>query len=50
MTSTSVIVVGRHLPARMKNGTPSQRGESMWSRAAANVSTVESRATPSSWR
>ena len=29
MTSTSVAVSARHLPARMKNGTPSQRQESM---------------------
>jgi hypothetical protein len=28
LTSTSVVVVGKHLPARMKNGTPSQRHES----------------------
>src|SRR2546427_1926541 len=40
------VVAARHLPARMKNGTPSQRHESIWSRAAANVSTVESAATP----
>ena len=39
---------GRHLPARMKNGTPSQRHESMCSRTAAKVSTVESGATPGS--
>ena len=38
------------LPARIKKGTPSHRGESIESRAAANVSTTESRATPSSWR
>ncbi len=41
---------GRHLPARMKKGTPSQRQESMWSRTAAKVSTAESGATPSSSR
>jgi hypothetical protein len=49
-TSTSVAVVGRHLPARMRNGTPAQREQSMCTRTAAKVSTVESGATPfSSW-
>ena len=50
VTTTSVVVIGMHLPARMKNGTPAQRQLSMCSRRAANVSTVESGATPSSSR
>ena len=45
-TTTSVVVTGRHLPARMKNGTPSQRHESIVRRTAAKVSTCESGATP----
>jgi hypothetical protein len=47
-TITSVVVTGRRLPARMKNGTPSQRQESISRRSAAKVSTGESGATPGS--
>ena len=43
VTSTSVVVAARHLPARMRNGTPSHRHESMCRRTAANVSTVRVR-------
>ena len=43
---TSVWVTGNSLPVRMKNGTPSQRQLSTSSRRAANVSVVESGATP----
>ena len=50
VTSTSVVETGIFLPARMKNGTPSQRQESTCRRTAAKVSTVESGATPSSSR
>ncbi len=49
-TNTSVTVIGRHFPARMKNGTPAQRQESSCSRTAAKVSTSESGATPGSFR
>ena len=41
-TSTSVAVVASDLPARIRNGTPSQRQESISKRTAANVSTLES--------
>src|SRR5690348_1509208 len=47
-TSTSVHFTGSCLPARMRNGTPDHRHVSMWMRSAANVSTVESFATPGS--
>ena len=50
LTITSVDDIGSRLPARMKNGTPSHRHESMRNRTAANVSTVESAATPASCR
>ena len=40
---SSVCVTGRHLPVRMKNGTPDQRQLSISSRSAAYVSVVESR-------
>ena len=49
-TTTSLAVTARHLPVRMKKGTPSQRGESKKSRTATYVSTVESGATPASAR
>jgi hypothetical protein len=44
---TSVCVIGRRLPVRMKKGTPDQRQFSISSRSAAYVSVVESAATPS---
>jgi len=44
---TSVCVVGRSFPVRMKKGTPDQRQFSISSRRAAYVSVVESGATPS---
>ena len=44
--NTSVLVRGKHFPARMKKGTPCQRQESTCRRKAANVSVRESRATP----
>ena len=47
---TSVHVTGKHLPARMKNDTPCQRHESISSFNAAKVSTLESGATPGSFR
>ena len=43
-------VPGRALPARMKNGTPAQRHESISARKATKVSTVEPGATPGSSR
>jgi hypothetical protein len=45
-----VHVTGNDLPARMKNGTPAQRHESISSFSAAKVSRRESGATPGSWR
>ena len=39
-----------HLPVRRKKGTPAQRQLSTLTRAATNVSTSESGATPSSSR
>src|SRR5260370_1217282 len=45
-TRISMPFTGRHLPARTRNGTPSQRQLSTCSLTAAKVSTVESRATP----
>jgi len=47
---SSVCVIGRHLPARMKIGTPDQRQLSMSRRIAAKVSVLESAATPGIWR
>ena len=47
---TSVHVRASALPARTKNGTPSQRHESTWSRSAAYVAMYESFATPGSSR
>jgi hypothetical protein len=44
---SSVCMIGRRLPVRMKTGTPAQRQLSISSRRAANVSVVESFATPS---
>ena len=49
-TLTSVACTGIALPARMKNGTPAQRQFSIRSSSAANVSVVESAATPSTSR
>ena len=43
---SSVSVIASFLPVRMKNGTPYQRQFSISSRSAANVSVVESGATP----
>src|SRR5215211_2480452 len=40
-TRTSHTVSGRHLPTRIRNGTPAQRQVGMLSRSAAKVSTVE---------
>ena len=37
LTSTSVAVVFKHLPARIRNGTPAQRQESTSKRTAAKV-------------
>ncbi|CAB4324523.1 unannotated protein [freshwater metagenome] len=46
----SVTVSASALPARRKNGTPLQRGESISSRNAANVSVSEFGATPATSR
>jgi hypothetical protein len=43
---TSVGAAASDLPARIRNGTPSQRHESMRRRSAATVSTDDSGATP----
>ena len=49
-TTTSVLVTGRLLPARMQKGTSCQRQEFTRRRSATNVSVAESGATPGSWR
>ena len=50
ITRSSVTFASRHLPARMKKGTPAQRQLSTNSRSAMKVSVVESGATPSTSR
>jgi len=49
-TTTSVAVIGMHLPARMATWTPSQRGESTARRTAAKDSVVDPAATPATSR